>query len=180
MVTSAEVLQFWFQEITPQEWFGKSDDFDTLLSNRFGKTLAAAKAGECYLWRTTAQGRVAEIIVLDQFSRNIYRNTPTSFAQDAMALALSQELLNHPDWHSLSIDEQKFALMPFMHSESLAIHQLALQHFQALGDENTLNYEKMHLAIIERFGRYPHRNAILSRDSSAEEMAFLQEPNSSF
>ena len=90
MTTYSEVLAFWFEEITPQCWFKKDLEFDTLCEDRFGETLQAAALGECFDWRSTPEGRLAEIIVLDQFSRNIYRDTPQAFAQDALALVLAQ------------------------------------------------------------------------------------------
>ena len=155
------VLDFWFKEITPKQWWVKDDDFDLLISQRFTTLLQQAAAGELYAWRSTAQGRLAEIIVLDQFSRNIYRDTPASFSQDAMALVLAQEAVNAKALHELNADERNFLLMPYMHSESVVIHAQAEQLFKQFAPAANYEFELKHKAIIDRFGRYPHRNSII-------------------
>lgn len=175
------VIDFWLDESTMPFWFDASTDFDKQLTAHFGKTLKQASHGELYQWRSTALGKVAEIIVLDQFSRNIYRDTPLAFKQDTIALVLAQNLVAIPEqYNSLDKSLQKWVLMPYMHSESALIHTEAVKLFTDLGDTETLKFEIMHKGIIDRFGRYPHRNEILGRRSTAEELAFLQEPNSSF
>ncbi|WP_108650395.1 DUF924 family protein [Dongshaea marina] len=174
------VLKFWFEECTPKQWFDKDPAFDALINERFGHIHRAAAAGELSRWRGHAKGRLAEVIVLDQFSRNIYRDKPQAFAYDGMALILAQEALRRGIAVELERVERQFLYMPFMHSESAAIHEHALLIFDEVGMESTLEYEKRHKAIIDRFGRYPHRNAIVGRESTAEELAFLQEPGSSF
>ncbi|SIR87648.1 Uncharacterized conserved protein, DUF924 family [Moraxella cuniculi DSM 21768] len=174
------VLDFWFGATARSFWFAKSDEFDKLLTDKFLAILQSASLGECDTWRTTAQGRLAEIIVLDQFSRNIYRNTPNAFAADGMALALAQELIKQPDFAALTVAERNFALLPFMHSESKIVHEKAVPLFEKFSDSNTLDFELKHKAIIDTFGRYPHRNAILGRVSSPRELEFLSKPNSSF
>lgn len=179
-MTPQDILHFWFEEIPSKHWFAKSDAFDNILKIRFTDTLIAASRGEFSDWRETVSGRVAEIIVLDQFSRNIWRDTPRAFSQDAMALVLSQECLRQSDFFTLPADYKKFALMPFMHSESATIHAHAVKLFEQYTDAVTLDFEMRHKNIIDRFGRYPHRNEILGRISTSEEVAFLEEPNSSF
>ncbi|MBP6344793.1 DUF924 family protein [Neisseriaceae bacterium CLB008] len=174
------VLTFWFSEQTRPHWFAKSDDFDAALHQQFGPVWAQAKQGELAHWRTSLEGRVAEIIVLDQFSRNLCRNQREAFSQDGMALVLAQELIQQPGFAKLSPEYRQFALMPYMHSESAVIHVEAVRLFTEFGDANTLDFELRHKAIIDRFGRYPHRNKALSRSSSEEEIAFLQEDGSSF
>lgn len=137
--------------------------------------------GELYGWRKTAHGRLAEIIVLDQFSRNMYRDQPQSFAADPMALVLAQEaVFLGADKKLKTPQEQAFLYMPYMHSESEIIHEVALDLFSQPGLENNYAFELKHKEIIDRFGRYPHRNDILGRQSTAEELAFLKEPGSSF
>ncbi len=126
------------------------------------------------------KGALAEIIILDQFSRNMFRDTPKSFTQDPQALALAQHAIEKQFDQQLSLSECSFLYMPFMHSESILIHQQALNLFSKPGLESGLDFENQHLAIIERFGRYPHRNEILGRQSTDEEIAFVNEPNSSF
>ena len=123
---------------------------------------------------------MAEIVALDQFSRNVYRDTARAFVQDALALALAQELVASGQDRSLPLAQRSFAYMPYMHSESALIHAQAVALFSQPGMEDALRFELRHQAIIARFDRYPHRNAILGRISTAEELAFLGEPGSSF
>lgn len=175
-----EIITFWFETITPKSWWIKDEAFDLLLSKKFGDIHQQAAQGELFHWRKTALGRLAEIIILDQFSRNIYRELPNSFAYDTMALILAQEAINVGAHKELKGKEIAFLYMPFMHSESLAIHQIAEQLFSEPGLEGNTDFEKRHKTIIEQFGRYPHRNKILNRDSTEEEIAFLKEPGSSF
>lgn len=173
------ILDFWFAPETQPFWFAKSAEFDQTIRQRFANIWQAAAQCECHLWRETAHGRLAEIIVLDQFSRNLHRDSPLAFAQDNMAIALAQELFRLPEFADLNASEKHFALMPLMHSESRVIHEQALECF-AQHAPHALDFEIKHKVIIDRFGRYPHRNAILGRESSPAELAFLQEPNSSF
>ncbi len=175
-----DVLHFWFTELTPKQHFVKDPALDDAMRKRFGATLAAAARCELFAWRGTAQGRLAEIIVLDQFSRNVYRDTPAAFAQDALALVLAQELVASGQDQQLPPEQRAFAYMPYMHSESALVHTQAAVLFSQTGMEGNLDFELRHKAIIDRFGRYPHRNALLGRASTAEELAFLQEPGSSF
>jgi uncharacterized protein (DUF924 family) len=135
---------------------------------------------ELAAWRNVHQGRLAEIIVLDQFSRNIYRGTAQAFSQDAMALVLSQEAMRARVQQSLSAIEMSFAMLPFMHSESRKIHEQAEALFREFAPRENFEFELKHKAIIDRFGRYPHRNAVLGRASTAEELEFLEQPGSAF
>lgn len=169
-----EVLYFWFQELTPAQWFARSDELDQFISKKFLSCLKTCAKGEMFPWRQTPEGRLAEIIVLDQFSRNIYRGTPQAFANDGMALVLAQEMVAQQLDQKLTISERAFAYMPYMHSESTLIHQEAMKLFSVPGLEENLKYEIEHKDIIDRFGRYPHRNAILGRTSTAEELIFLK------
>ncbi len=175
-----EIITFWFEEIDAQQHWKKDEAFDALIAERFGDTLK--RAGQCELsaWRESALGRLAEVIVLDQFPRNIYRDQPQSFAYDSLALALAQSAVAGGHHLELSDEMKPFLLMPFMHSESRLVHEQAEPLFVALNNESTLNFERRHREIIERFGRYPHRNKILGRTSSPDEEAFLQQPGSSF
>ena len=175
-----DVLNFWFYELTAKQHFAKDAALDTDITTRFGATLQAAARCELFAWRVTPQGRLAEIIVLDQFSRNVYRDTPASFAQDPLALALAQELVASGQDKPLTVKQRHFAYMPYMHSESASIHAQAVQLFAQPGLEDALDFGLRHQAIIARFGRYPHRNLILNRVSTLEETAFLKEPGSSF
>jgi len=175
-----EILWFWFEEIDHSLWFAKNDDFDRLIIDRFSDIHASAARCELFEWRTEAMGRLAEIIVLDQFSRNMFRNSPLSFAQDSLALALAQEAVSAKVDNELGPKERGFLYMPFMHSESLKIHEVAMQLFRSNGIQGSIDFEIKHKRIIERFGRYPHRNNILGRASTSEEMEFLKQPGSGF
>ena|SRR5690554_1855950 len=176
----AQVLQFWFSELPPAQWFAKSDELDAQITKRFGGMLQAAAAGELWHWRHNSSGRLAEIIVLDQFSRNVYRDTPQAFAQDPMALVLAQEAVAAGCDATLNAAEKAFLYMPYMHSESVIIHEQAVELFNKPGLETNYEFELKHKVIIDHFGRYPHRNDILGRKSSAEEIEFLNQPGSSF
>ncbi len=177
---SEEVLAFWFEEADRRNWWVVDSAFDELLRSRFLGLLLQAAAGELSSWRADARGRLAEIIVLDQFSRNIYRGTPRAFAQDPQALALSQEAVAAGALAQLGDDERTFLLMPYMHSESRLVHVQAEALFRRFAPKGNHEFELRHKAIIDRFGRYPHRNEILGRVSTDEEIEFLKQPGSGF
>ena len=174
------VLQFWFDETPPAKWWKVDPAFDHLIAERFADLHKRANCSELFEWRVEPEGRLAEIIVLDQFSRNLFRGDPRSFASDALALALAQEAVATGADLALSPARRAFLYMPYMHSESRLIHEVAERLFRQIGQKNNHDFELRHKAIIDRFGRYPHRNAILGRQSTEEELAFLTEPGSSF
>ncbi|WP_296206722.1 DUF924 family protein [Psychrobacter sp. UBA3480] len=186
------VLDFWFDKNNEAYWFEQNDRFDKQIQDKFGGIWEAAKQGECVTWRiaessldgnssiTALAGRLAEIIVLDQFSRNLCRGQASAFAQDGMALALAQEAIQQPYFDTLPMQWRRFIIIPFMHSESAMIHKRYLPLFEQLDDANTLDFEHRHKQIIDQFGRYPHRNEVLNRDSTEDEKNFLKQPNSSF
>ncbi|MGJ7457256.1 DUF924 family protein [Halomonas sp. MA07-2] len=175
-----KVIRFWFDELEPTQWFRQDPRLDAEIAARFGELLEAAGRGELWSWRFSARGRLAEVIVLDQFSRNIHRETPLAFAQDPVALVLAQEAVASRIDRHLDVPWRAFLYMPWMHSESLAIHDEALGLFDQPGLEENLRVEHSHRDIIACFGRYPHRNAILGRTSTPEELAYLEQPGSSF
>jgi len=175
-----DVLTFWFEEIESTMWWVKSEAFDKQMTDRFSTLLSQAKQGELVGWRVQPRGRLAEIVVLDQFSRNIHRDTPNAFAQDGIALVLAQEAVNAKAFECLWEEEINFLLIPFMHSESKMVHEVACTLFEKHGSESSYQFELKHKVIVDRFGRYPHRNAILGRASTEEELAYLQEEGSSF
>ena len=174
------VLNFWFHEITPAQWWKVDPAFDQLVAARFAALHGQAMRGELFAWRTDPRGRLAEIIVLDQFSRNMFRGERGAFASDLIALTLAQEAVAAGADLLLPIEERVFLYMPFMHSESKLIHEVAETIFRDNAPGSNYQFELRHKAIIDRFGRYPHRNAILGRESTPEELAFLTEPGSSF
>lgn len=175
-----QILRFWFEEIDPATWWAKDDAFDQLVRARFSEVHARATRCELFEWRIEAKGRLAEIIVLDQFSRNMFRGSPLAFANDPLALALAQEAISAKTDAALSPTERSFLYLPFMHSESLTIHAVALALYRKNGIQSNLDVEIRHKQIIERFGRYPHRNGILGRQSTDEEIEFLKQPGSGF
>ena len=175
-----QVLQFWFEEISPSQRFSKDSKLDQQIEQRFGELHQRATQCELHLWRNQPQGRLAEIIILDQFSRNLYRNSKLAFAYDNLALGLAQEAISNGAHLALPAEQKSFLYMPFMHSESAKIHLIAEQLFKQEGLENNYKFELRHKAIIDQFGRYPHRNRILGRQSTPEEEAFLKQPGSSF
>ena len=180
MSSAPDILQFWFVQTQPAQWWKADPAFDALVAQRFGGLHAGAAQGELAGWRRSAEGRLAEVLVLDQFSRHIHRGTPRAFAQDGMALVLAQEAVACAADQKLPPVQQGFLYLPWMHSESRDIHAQAEPLFRNLGNDDTLNFELRHKAIIDRFGRYPHRNAILGRESTPEEIEFLAQPGSHF
>ena len=179
-----EVLDFWFgSEGEPgygefrEAWFRKDPEFDAEVTARFGELYEQAVAGDLDGWRDDARSCLALEIVLDQFPRNMFRGDARAFAADAQARDAARTLLARAD--ELSPDERLFAWLPFEHSESLDDQKLACDVIAPLGEE-LLRYAERHREIIERFGRFPHRNAILGRASTPEEMEFLKQPGSGF
>jgi len=180
IVRPEAVIKFWFEETDPKFWWKKDADFDQLIDERFEIAHHMATQGALASWRETPLGRLAEIIVLDQFSRNLYRDSPLAFACDEQALALAQEAIQTGADLELEIKQKAFLYLPFMHSESREAHETALTLFNAPGLESNYDFELKHKLIIDRFGRYPHRNEILGRESTQEEIEFLKQPGSSF
>lgn len=190
-VTPADVLAFWFgsADTVDPRWFKRSDAFDAEIDNRFGATVQAALAGRLDAWAARPEGALALIVLLDQFTRNMYRGTPAAFAGDAQALALAQKLVDSGEHLRLPPLRRWFAYMPLEHAEDLALQQQCVRLFEALAAEpgphrealaGALDYARRHRDVVARFGRFPHRNAILGRTSTPEEAAFLLQPGSSF
>jgi uncharacterized protein (DUF924 family) len=178
--TWKEVLDFWFDAEHIPLHFDENDNFDNKIREEFLNTWEAASEGLLVDWRRDIRGRLAEIIVLDQFSRNLWRNDIRTYTQDKMAIALAQVVVAHPEYDILSKAEKRFILLPFMHSESLELHDWALKYYEALGDDNTLYFEKLHRAVLEKYGRYPYQNEDLGRESTPEELEYLREKNGHF
>lgn len=182
-VTADKVLEFWFNEADRQNWFERSDDFDQIIRDRFAEAVEAARAGGFTDWHETARGCLAVIILIDQLSRNIYRDSPLAWSADDVSLACTKQAIARGYDTALGIDERKFLYMPLMHSEVLADQEQCVELFRALAndeDDVSLDFAIRHRDIIARFGRFPHRNEILGRESTPDELAFLQEPDSSF
>jgi uncharacterized protein (DUF924 family) len=184
---AADVLDFWFAGSTAPRaaWFKKDAAFDALIAARFGHLVERALAGGLSEWARQPNEALAQIVVLDQFTRNIFRNTPRAFAGDALALASARALVTRGDDLSLPPLQRVFAYLPFEHAEDRTMQDESLRLFAALAaaDGSLADFEdyaRRHADVIRRFGRFPHRNAIIGRESSAEELQFLQQPGSSF
>lgn len=175
MKTAEDVYNFWFVDHTHEDWFGGKPEFDEKLADMFADTHPLVARGDAYTWRKSPQGRLSEVIVLDQFSRQLHRNSARAFAQDAMALALAQETVAAGHDRILNKDERIFLYLPYMHSESPIAHEEAVRLYTDLGNEGTLDFEMRHFEVIKRFGRYPKRNIALGRESTSEELAYIEE-----
>ena len=175
-----EVLKFWFDDLSPDDWFEAGEAVDKHIRERFRELHEALREQVPETWRSSARGCLAAVIVLDQFPRNMYRGTSRAFAADGAALSLAKEALALGFDRELPIDERKFLYMPFEHSENPAEQARSIELFGTLENELDLDYARRHKEIIDRFGRFPHRNAALGRTSSPEEIEFIKEPGSSF
>ena len=176
-----DVLTFWFSECTPEDWFKKNEAFDTQIDTRFGELVERALLAQLDSWTTSADSRLALILLLDQFTRNIYRDTPRAFVGDEMALAICLNAIADGQLEAeQQLTKRQFLLMPMMHSEDIDIQDRSLPLFKHYTSEMTFDYAVKHRDIIARFGHFPHRNAILGRPSSSEEIEFLTQPDSSF
>ena len=199
IATPEAILDYWFgapgsaAEISQHQsklWFGKLAEKDRDISERFTPTFHAAIAGALDHWAQMPKGRLALVIVLDQFPHHIHRDTPQAFAQDAKSLALSMAALASGEDKQLTAIERVFLYLPLEHAESLAMQDLSVAQYQQLASEamesertlfdNFLDYAHKHREVVLRFGRFPHRNDILGRPSSPEEIAFLKQPGSRF
>ena len=175
-----EILDFWFIQIDPAQWFGQSDELDREVRERFAAHHAHAAVRplrECLL---DARMALAVVVALDQFPRNMFRGTPRAFATDAKALEVAERAVAQGFDGQLTLNERMFLYMPYEHAEDATAQARGLPLFQSLGDAEITRWAVEHKEIIDRFGRFPHRNAILGRTSTPDELAFLAEPGSSF
>ncbi len=170
--TPTEILQFW-SAAGPEKWWKKDDAFDAEIRERFGETHAAATRGELDHWTDSADGTLALIIVLDQFSRNLFRNDPKAFAQDRACVKIVKNAMNAGLDRQVSDDLVAFFYLPLMHCETLEDQHLCLEQMKRLNIEGNIKAAREHLEIIDKFGRFPHRNTVLGRETSEEEQAFL-------
>jgi uncharacterized protein (DUF924 family) len=182
-----EILEFWFgtpPQVEREAWFRKDPAFDTQVRMRFEHAIEHAIAGGHRKWESSAEGALARILLLDQFTRNAFRDTPRAFAGDVEALAAARRAVQHGFDRMLLPLQRQFIYLPYEHAESAAAQDESLALFGALAAEtrspDKLEWAQKHAAIVRRFGRYPHRNAIVGRVSTPEEIAFLREPGSRF
>ena len=187
-MTPEDVLDFWFGDdptLFREAWFRTDPTFDAACRARFGTVLEAARTGALDSWAETPRGTLALVIVLDQLSRNIHRGTPDAFAADTRARALARAAVARGDDRRLGPLERSFLYLPFEHAEDLADQAMSVRLFETLRGtydtaDRAIEYAERHREVIRRFGRFPHRNAILGRASTAEELAYLAEPGSGF
>lgn len=170
------VLQFWFSKDARKRWFRSTAAFDTEIRERFAATRQAARDGRLADWKQTASGALALVIVLDQFPLNMYRNQPLGFATEAASREVAGRAIERNLDNELTAEQKAFLYLPFMHSEDLRDQERSVALFAAAGLEDNLKWARHHREIIARFGRFPHRNAILDRTSTAEELAWLDSP----
>ncbi len=186
VASASDVLGFWFDgECERDEWFTKDAAFDASIRERFGATIDAALAGELDGWNATPEGALARIVVLDQFTRNVFRDSPRAYAGDAQALTAARALVAGGDQLRLAPVQRQFVYLPLEHSENMADQREAVRLFEQLGRDapalaGLTEWAVKHLVIVERFGRFPHRNACFGRASTAEEIEFLKQPGSGF
>lgn len=172
-----EIIRFWFEETAPQQWFQKNPDFDALVRTRFLPVYEAARSSGGETWSQDAEGALALCIVLDQFPRHMFRGTPEAFATDALALSIVKEAIKKGYDQVLEPVKRGFLYLPFQHSEDLAEQERSLKLYTAMKHENPAGYmyAQRHHEAIARFGRFPHRNEILGRESTPDELEFLRE-----
>ena len=180
--TKKEVLKFWFEETQPQQWFQKSDSFDREITERFSVTYDMAKKNLCADWTKDADGALALCLVLDQFPRNMFRDSRKAFETDEKALLISKDALHRGYDMLLTPVKRKFLYMPFMHSENLDEQNRCVALFAQMQEDEPLSYDYAlrHQEVIEKFGRFPHRNEVLGRESSEEESEYLKLPGAGF
>ena len=177
-----DVLSFWFEEISPAQWFHVNEAFDQMIRSRFGALYTMAMNGVYDDWGRTVDGSLALGLVLDQFPRNMIRDTPAAFGSDAKALEVERRAIGLGYDHVVAVHKRRFLYLPFEHSEILADQLTSLELFETMREDDPLSYDYAlrHYKLIERFGRFPHRNAILVRASTPDELAFLSEHGRGF
>jgi uncharacterized protein (DUF924 family) len=177
------VIDFWFRELTPRQWFmAEGAKLDDLVRARFGALVEAARRGALDHWAATPRGRLALIIVLDQFPRHVHRGTPAAYASDAKAQALACEGIEAGVDEELTLSERHFFYLPLMHAEDVALQERSIERYTALRDaaEQVLGFAREHRDVVARFGRFPYRNAVLGRESTPEETAYLASDENPF
>lgn len=179
-MTPNKILEFWFADENRKKWFWKSEEFDQTILQRFQEGYEQAMTGAYDVWQEQPTSCVALVILLDQFSRNMFRGTKRMYAADSKALSLTHYGIQQEYLNTLKQPLKKFLLMPLMHSESMKEQQLGIELFSQHCDERTLDAAQRHLAIVAQFGRFPHRNEVLQRQSTQEELEFLKTPGSRF
>ena len=170
--TPAEILKFW-REAGPEKWFAKDEAFDAEIAQRFGEVQRKAAAGDLASWEDNAEGAYALLILLDQFPRNLYRGSAQAFASDHLAVEVAQRALAQGFDQRIPNPERRFFYLPFTHAEDLALQERCVTLSRASGDEDALKWAELHRDVIRDYGRFPHRNSVLGRETTPSEQAFL-------
>jgi uncharacterized protein (DUF924 family) len=180
--TKEEILSFWFEETRPSQWFQKNEEFDGQIRDRFHVSYKMARDGLCDSWNIDAQGCLALCILLDQFPRNMFRDSKQAFETDGKALLVAKHAIAKGYDQLLPPVKRRFIYLPFEHSESLNDQKRCVELFESIKDEDPLGYDYAvkHLEVIERFGRFPHRNKVLGRKNTPEEQEYLASPDAGF
>ena len=180
--TKHEIIHFWFNETDPQQWFQKSPEFDALVKERFGVTYQMAKDGLCQAWAKDAEGALALVIVLDQFPRHMFRDTPAAFETDEQALLAAKKAIASGFDQILEPVKRGFLYVPFQHSENMSDQNRSVELMSSMQYENPAGYDYAirHRVVIEKYGRFPHRNKILGRENTPEEEEYLKQPGAGF
>lgn len=172
---AASVLKFWFDDVQPEQWWKQDDQVDKTVQEQFSDLHEKLASTVPAAWLETARGRLAAVIVLDQFPRNLFRGSPKAFESDAKTLALAEDTVNLGFDKALTKDERVFLYLPFEHSEDAQAQARSIALFEELGDQGCLDFARKHKLVIDRFGRFPHRNAVLGRKTTDDEREFLQQ-----
>ena len=175
-VMAEEVLGFWFEGLMPEQWFAKSDELDREIGTRFESLRREVLESSAAGWRDDPRTLLAAVILLDQFSRNVHRGTPQAFAADPLAQELASLAVERGWDRDMTPEQRQFLYLPFEHAESRELQAVSLSCYEALGQEEALEYARQHAEVIARYGRFPSRNAALGRESTAEEKAYLAKP----
>lgn len=180
--SKSDILDFWFVQTQPQQWFQVNEEFDEAIKDRFGEAYQLAADGVYDDWKNDADGALALILLLDQMPRNMFRGTPKAFATDGKALVISKYAISKGLDQVLSSQKRRFIYLPFEHSENLNDQRRSVELFEKTKNDDPLGYEYAvkHYDVIEKYGRFPHRNKILGRDNTSEEEEYLSQPDAGF
>jgi len=177
-----DILHFWFEETKPQQWFQTNPEFDALIQERFSEAYTMAKDGMFEDWKKDSDGCLALCLLLDQFPRNMFRGTPEAFATDGKALLIAKHAVSKGFDQLLAPIKRRFLYLPYEHSENLSDQKKCVELFEKMKSDDPLGYDYAvrHLEVIEKFGRFPHRNEILERENTPEEEEYLAQPGAGF
>ncbi len=180
--TKEELIHFWFEDTAPHQWFEVNEQFDAMIIDRYLDTYERARDGKLKDWEVDAEGCLALCLVLDQFPRNMFRRAATSFATDAKALLIAKQALHKGFDQVLTPVKRRFLYLPFEHSENFQDQKKSVELFKSMQADDAMGYEYAlrHMHVIEKYGRFPHRNKVLGRENTVEEVEYLNQPGAGF